>query len=71
MGSLTQSHRLSWVIGIALVGSLGAIYAIASTILLNSFAQVEQRQVQGDLAQAAAAAAAAVNNELNVLAIRF
>jgi sensor domain CHASE-containing protein len=66
---LTQSHRLSWVIGIALVGSLGAIYAIASTILLNSFAQVEQRQVQGDLAQAAAAAA--VNNELNVLAIRF
>jgi len=68
---LTQSHRLSWVIGIALVGSLGAIYAIASTILLNSFAQVEQRQVQGDLAQAAAAAAAAVNNELNVLAIRF
>jgi len=71
VGSLTQSHRLSWVIGIALVGSLGAIYAIASTILLNSFAQVEQRQVQGDLAQAAAAAAAAVNNELNVLAIRF
>ncbi|MCY7283846.1 MAG: hypothetical protein LH679_10475 [Cyanobacteria bacterium CAN_BIN43] len=61
-----QSHRLSWVIGIALVGSLGAIYAIASTILLNSFVLVEQRQVEGDLAQADA-----VNNELNVLAIRF
>ena len=61
-----QSHRLSWVIGIALVGALGAIYAIASTILLNSFVLVEQRQVEGDLAQADA-----VNNELNVLAIRF
>jgi len=64
---LTQSHRLSWVIGIALVGSLGAIYAIASTILLNSFVLVEQRQVEEDLAQATDA----VNNELNVLAIRF
>ena len=62
-----QSHRLSWVIGIVLVGSLGAIYAIASTILINSFVLVEQRQAKADLAQAADA----VNNELNVLAIRF
>jgi two-component system, NtrC family, sensor kinase len=59
-----QSHRLSLVIGIALVGALGAIYAIASTILLNSFAQVEEHQVQGNVAQATDA----VNNELKLLA---
>jgi two-component system, NtrC family, sensor kinase len=59
-----QSHRLSLVIGVALVGALGAIYAIASTILLNSFAQVEQQQVQENVAQATDA----VNNELKLLA---
>jgi two-component system, NtrC family, sensor kinase len=61
-----QSHRLSWVIGMALVGTLGAIYAIASTILLNSFAQVEEHQVQGNVAQATDA----VNDKLNLLANR-
>jgi len=59
-----QSYRLSLFIGIALVGTLGAIYGIASTILLGSFAHVEQRQVEADLAQATDA----VNNEVNLLA---
>ena len=43
---------------------MGAIYAIASTILLNSFVLVEQRQVEGDLAQATDA----INNDMNLLA---
>jgi two-component system, NtrC family, sensor kinase len=59
-----QSHRLSLIIGIALMGALGAIYAIASTILLSSFDQVEQHQVQGDVARATDA----INNELKLLA---
>ncbi len=45
------------------MGTLGAIYAIASTILLNSFAQVEQHQLQGDVARATDA----INNELKLL----
>jgi two-component system, NtrC family, sensor kinase len=47
-----QRRRFSLVVGVGLVGALGAIYAIASTILLSSFAKVERQQVEGNVAQA-------------------
>jgi signal transduction histidine kinase len=47
-----MQYRLSLLTGIALVGTLGGIYGIASTILLSSFAQVEQQQMKDDVAQA-------------------
>jgi two-component system, NtrC family, sensor kinase len=56
-----QRRRLSLVIGVGLVGALGAIYAIASTILLSSFASVEQQQVEGNVAQAIDAIESEVN----------
>jgi two-component system, NtrC family, sensor kinase len=64
---LMQSQRLSWVTGIALVGALGGIYGIASSILLNSFAQVEQQQMKDDVAQAGDA----VNDNVKLVANRL
>jgi two-component system, NtrC family, sensor kinase len=58
-----QRHRLSLLIGIALVGTLGGIYGMASTILLSSFVQVEQQQVKGDIDQAVDA----IEDEVNLL----
>jgi two-component system, NtrC family, sensor kinase len=58
-----MQHRLSLLIGIALVGTLGGIYGIASTILLSSFAQVEQQQMKGDVAQAIDA----IEQEVNLI----
>jgi two-component system, NtrC family, sensor kinase len=56
-------RRFSWGVGVGLVGALGAIYAIASTILLSSFASVEQQQVEGNVAQAIDA----IDGEVNLI----
>jgi two-component system, NtrC family, sensor kinase len=42
-------YRIALFTGITLVGAIGAWYAIASSILLGSFAQVEEQSVQQDV----------------------
>jgi adenylate cyclase len=43
--------RSSVAIGFALVGSIGAIYAIASSVLLHSFLEIERRNAERDVEQ--------------------
>jgi two-component system, NtrC family, sensor kinase len=42
-------YRIALITGMTLIGAIGAWYAIASSILLKSFAQVEQQRVQQDV----------------------
>jgi two-component system, NtrC family, sensor kinase len=42
-------YRIALITGLTLVGAIGACYAIASSILLDSFAEVEKRQVKQDV----------------------
>jgi signal transduction histidine kinase len=44
-------RRLPVVFGLTLIGAIGALYGIASTLLLNSFIQVEQQRTQDDVKQ--------------------
>jgi two-component system, NtrC family, sensor kinase len=46
-----MASRLPIVIGLTLVGAIGALYGLTSTILLNSFVQIEQQKARRDVEQ--------------------
>ncbi|NJR61581.1 MAG: hypothetical protein HC769_23740 [Cyanobacteria bacterium CRU_2_1] len=49
MRKVIQRYRLSWMVGVTMVGAIGMLYAITSTILLSSFAQVERQNTRRDV----------------------